>query len=282
MNFVNHTDRDWLARKITTNGAETYSIDLTKYQIPHWEKLLRNNDIISTCPLFYNTTVNGSYRVAVQYLHSYPYENPVLYARKVEKAIDAKHIIYLTAYKEYEKILKFMDMKAVHIPMSIDSTAICQYMGHKDNNNRIIYFGQIRANKKLLAVKIKEACKQLGMTFDSISYNVFNGTTKLTQEEIYHTLTRYNYGIGVGRCAQEMMALGVKVLIGGIKFGGLMTNDEEYDKQLATNMNGRIITYSPSIRECLENIDKSICRPNDIKLMNHADMVYSAYPELFN
>lgn len=282
MNFVNHTNKEWLAKRIAINGAETYSKDLTTYQIPYWEQLLRENDIISTCPLFYNTTIKGNYRVAVQYLHSYPYNNPVLYAKKVEKAVQADHVIYITAYKEYEKMLRFMNLKAVHIPMSIDSTAICQYSMPKAGHDRILYFGQLRNNKKLLAVKIKQACKDLDIVYDSLSYNLFNGEVKYTREEGLRLVSTYQYGIGVGRCAQEMMALGVKVLIGGIRFGGIITTEEEYEQQLSTNMNGRLHTFSPNIKTCLLNIDKSIYRANDIKSMNHAEIVYNAYPEIFN
>lgn len=282
MELIDHTNPQWLNRKTEANGAETYSKDLVKYQIPHWENLLGDKDLISTCPLLYTIGIKGNYNVTIQYLHKYPYTDAIGYANKLQKAVNTKEIIYITAYKEYEKLLRFMGLKAVYIPMAIDVAYISSHRQPKAGHDGIIYFGQVRRDKKDIHFNIKQACKRLHIPFATITYDKLNGKTPVTQEEALKFISTFKYGVGVGRCAQEMMALGVKVMIAGIKVGGLITNEQEYQKQLATNMNGRVWTYSNKIDTCLVDRALATGRPQDITTINHADIVFKAYPEVFD
>ena len=53
-----------------------------------------------------------------------------------------------------------------------------------------------------------------------------------------------------------MFAMGLKVFIAG-KIGGLIMTDDDLHIQHSTNMNGRLVTFSDEIGECLANLNKS-------------------------
>lgn len=273
MIVLDHSEPNWLRRYQRTNGALTYSKDLIKYQIPNWEKVLGENDIISTCAKFSECTTRGNFNLAIQYLHSYPYIGALDRIRFLANHLPfkAKRLIFITAYKAFERELIGAGFRAVYIPMAIDVNTIQQYGENKKyDDHRIIYFGNIVQNKVGVFTKIKKECSRLGLTLDVISQSRFNNLTPIDQEAALECVSGYQYGIGVGRCAQEMMALGLKVVIAGQKFGGIMTNGGEYTKQLETNMNGRICTYSTIPSVCFQNVGRSITASNDISTTNHA------------
>jgi hypothetical protein len=273
MLIVDHHDPHWLYKFKRTNGALTYSQDLIKYQIPHWEKVLGDTDIISTCPKMSELDVTGRFENAVQYLHSYPYYNPVGRVIEIAKHLPfkTKKIVFLAAYKELVTLLKEQGLKAVYAPMGID-VATVQSHAFEGNRypDRIIWFGNVLHTKVKMFNTLRNKCRLQGLAFDHISVGRFNFKTKVDHEEALRMVSRYRYGIGVGRCALEMQALGLKVVIAGQKFGGIITNDREFNLQTETNMNGRIITYNRSIEQCIKDIDMSLVRTNDITTMNHA------------
>jgi len=241
MIVLDHTEKSWVARYKYMNGALSYSKDLVAHQIPKWGEVLGENDIISTCARFSECEIGGNYDTAIQYLHSYPYYSDVLRIANIAKALpfSCKRLIFVTAYKAFETKLLNAGFNAVYVPMAIDVDAIQQHAQPKIEDNSIIYFGNIVHNKVGLFNKIKRACNNLNIPFYYISHSKFNNSTDISREETLQMVSTYKYGIGVGRCAQEMMALGVKVMIAGVKLGGLITNEEDYEKQLETNMNAR-------------------------------------------
>lgn len=272
MYLIDHTDNIWQQKVRRVNGALTYSKELVEYQIPLWREVLGPEDIISTCPKFCDTEITGSYKTAVQYLHSYPYTNPIERTRFIRTNLPfkAERVIFVSAYADFVQKLNTHNLKTVFCPMAIDGKALQQYKRPKNKPGRIIYFGNVIQNKVRLFNILKKECLRLGLGFDYISNGRLNAQKELTREEIFELVSTYDYGIAVGRCAQELMALGVKTLIAGHKFGGLITNEDEYKLQLNTNMNGRITTSGRSIPDSINNLDKSILRYNDISEVNHA------------
>jgi hypothetical protein len=276
MLLLDHTYDSFPTRALFTNGALTYSKDLVKFQAPKWREVLGPNDILSTCikPPEFNLT--GSYNTVVWYLHTYPYHIPV--ERVVEhirqRTVKYKRLILVTAYKEFRDLLLAAGLTAVYIPMSIDVKTVQQYAS-EEKRDAFIWYGNVMHNKKAIFSECKNEVKMIGLPFDYISRSMFNGTEPIDQGESFKRIATYKYGIGVGRCAQELMALGVKTVIAGQRHGGLITNDEEYEKQLATNMNGRIRTHNPHIIDSVKQLDKAICVANDIAIMDHPALANS-------
>ena len=123
---VSHTDQSWISAFRRMNGALTYSQDLVKYQIPNWEKVLGEDPLISTCPSLHVTDVTGRFKTVIQYLHSYPYTDPVGRVRRIlnDKKFKCDKLIFITAYKELGKELFKDGLNAVYIAMSIYTGAV--------------------------------------------------------------------------------------------------------------------------------------------------------------
>lgn len=271
MRLIDHTNEVWIKKVRRINGAFTYSKDLVKYQIPKWENVLDKNDLISTCPKISEVGVEGEYNTVIQYLHSFPYISAIYRVQLVHNCprYKYKRMIFMSAYKAFANQINANGMRAIFVPMAIDVNEIKSYQQEKIYDDRIIYFGNVVQNKVGIFNKLKTICPQLGLEFDYISNDKFNDKQSLTREQILKKISQYKYGISVGRCAQEMMALDVKTIIAGQKFGGLITNEEEYQMQLDTNMNGRIVTHTENIGTAIKNIDKAITKANDITKENH-------------
>lgn len=272
MYLFDHNTRSWRKDNKLINGAVTYSKDIVKYQVNEWAKILGPNDLISTAPP--PCTINLPPRInnAIIYLHSWPV-NPDFWTFQSRFTLPAKNIIYITAYKKYCRDLQKYGFQAVYIPMSIDEEAIQQYAQSKSREG-FIYYGNIMQVKQSTYRKIRLKCKDLKIPFDTISRNIYNGKV-VTQEEALSIVSTYQYGIGVGRCALEMFALGLKTFIAGRRVGGLITNDREYIKQQEVNMNSRIWTYSDQIQKCLLDIDNSIIKASTIE--SHVSEVLKHY-----
>lgn len=160
--------------------------------------------------------------------------------------------------------------------MSIDTENIQQYAQPKSQEG-FIYYGNIMQVKQSTYRKIKTACKTLDIPLETISRNIYKGRL-IEHEEALSIVSTYKYGVGVGRCALEMTALDVKLLIAGRRLGGIITNEKEYEKQREVNMNSRIYTYSDDPSTCLLNIDKAICINPPV--ISHTVEVLKHYPEI--
>lgn len=275
MKVLDHTDPEWSRRVTRINGALTYSKDLVKYQLPKWEDVLTEDDVISTCPKFSDSSLMGVYNVAVQYLHSYPYYGAVQHVERIlwNKKFRCEKLIFVTAYKQFERELEAAGLNAVYVPMAIDTDALTQYKAEKTEENKIIYFGNIVHNKLRVYNHLKRYCQMAGYAVDLISHSLYNGVWTISREEALAKIATYKYGIGVGRCAQELMTLGVKTIVAGQKFGGIITSPEDYKEQLRTNINGRIVTHVDNMQTCIDDIEKSKCYSNNIGSLNHSLIV---------
>lgn len=106
-----------------------------------------------------------------------------------------------------------------------------------------MYFGNVTPAKRKHFDAMRRAFVKTGWKLDVI--------TEPDQVKALRTLRRYSYGVGVGRCALEMMALDMRVMLSGAKFGGIITNHDEWAVQSSQNFNGRVITYDRSVLACV-------------------------------
>ncbi len=283
MRVLDHTTPEWILRQKRTNGAETYSADLVKYQIPKLRAVLPTNTIVSTCPRFSSVRVNGTYDLAVQYLHTFPYNDPLTYVRRIKRRLPfrAKKFIFITAYKQFETIMRRAGYNAVYIPMSIDVEAMREFAETDDQSrpeHRIVWFGNVTKEKAQTYVQVQNAADKLGYKCDVISRMRFNSSKDITQQEAWQIVEKYRYAVAVGRCALECFGLGLKVLIAGREVGGLVMNNADKESQIETNFNARYPTYSNNIEHCLQTLDRSkIVEPLNIRTMDHAAMLTNKY-----
>lgn len=280
LTVIDHDYPAWNAKKKRENGAATYSYTLVKYQIPKWKKSLSISHkgkrvIISTCPKF-SDLVDGKYPLydlAIQYLHTYPYDNPIQYIKGIvdKMPFKTKRLVFITAYRSFQFLLQNAGFECIYQPMSINTQVMESFQSEKKFNDRIIYFGNLYVNKRNLHRDIYDVCEHLGLGLDTISNGMINGIKPLNQTEAWQLISKYKYGIGVGRCALEMFELGLKVFICGAEIGGLVIDKNDYIIQEQTNFNGRVITFDRNITTCLTNIEKSIIpNVNCITKMNHS------------
>lgn len=193
-------------------------------------------------------------------------------------------MIFISAYQSYVYRINqwaregSRPIQAVYIPMSIDTSRLARIRQSNrkipKHKNRIIWFGNLNSDKSLLYQQIREDTRSSGYQMDVINRGKLNGKTRIEQLQAWDHISDYRYGIGVGRCALEMYTLGLKVLISGANFGGIITSDTDYHVQQSTNFNGRVITYDRDIRSCLAALpDSHLPIIPSITEINHARFV---------
>ena len=268
--LIDHTEQKWALRYQShgrENGAATYSRELVKYQAPLWQR--DGIDVlISTCPLLETVDdLPDEVDVVVQYLHTYPYTMPLKQVRHTIRDLKVKYkkIVFVTAYHSFHKLMQANGIDSMYIPMTIDAKQVLERKTtadyHKDK--AVIYFGNVVEEKMSVYNRLKNSFIKEGWRFDTISLNRFNGLP-IKQQDAWEIVQAYDYGIGVGRCALEMLALDLKVMIAGIEFAGIMTNEHDFDVQRRTNMNGRVVTFDRSVETCIASFEQSITRTSDI------------------
>lgn len=305
VHIIDHTSPKWAARKKNENGAATYSADIMITQSAHWIEAFEDSSlqvVISTCPLFTDISpseylpfiIKGKCSksegvdLAIQYLHTYPFKEPIGYINKVYNSFNRKapgfRMIFISAYQSYVYRINnwarrcSRPIQAIYIPMAIDTSRLdkIRHSNRKipKHNNRIIWFGNLYRDKSTIYHQIREVTRASGYHMDVINRGKLNGKTSLNQLQAWGHISDYRYGIGVGRCALEMYALGLNVMIAGANFGGIITGDADYQVQQATNFNGRVITYDRDIHSCLAALPESHLPDIPcISEMNHASMV---------
>lgn len=286
--IIDHTFGPWLARKRQENGASTYSYDLCTAIIPDLRNHLEANHpekfiLISTAPPLAQVDTKdlqtGRPDLVIQFLHTYPYRSPFGDIRKLLDRFPDARIILVTAYQAYlyrlERWLHDQGRSgsvSVHfqpmfiLPQEVISVAREPIDKYPKQEKRIIYFGNLYKGKATEYHRLRDGLGRAGWQLDVISRSQFNREGKLlSREEIWRIICRYQYGIGVGRCALEMYALGLRLLISGAHWGGLCLLPEDYQTQSRSNFNGRVITGTRDLEEALELLPisyrpKTACR----------------------
>lgn len=211
--------RDRYDRLNRTNGAYTYSKDICKWHLPVWKELLGPNDSVATCGKVPGATV--------QYLHERTHDD-----------LSDETKLFVTTYKD---LAQSLGRRGLWIPNTIDADGLPEHSGASG----WVYYGNVIGHKR-------DPLRHFGY----LKIHTVSGVKD--QKEALARVARHKYGIGVGRCALEMMAIGLKVLIFGKDLGGLILSQEDFDKQRSANFNSNVITGVGSLREGIERIEESL------------------------
>jgi hypothetical protein len=178
---------------------------------------------------------------------------------------EAKRVVFISAYKALADALNRKGVETIFIPMSIDVEKVKQFAGEQ-TTDRLLWFGNVDRPKRETFNALRSMTEM-----DVIAGGKFNGEP-VTQEDAWAIASGYRYGIAVGRCALELYALGIRVLIAGTRCGGLVMTEEDARRQEETNYTARYATHSADLATCLEDLPDSIIpEVPDIRTMSHAD-----------
>ena len=262
MRVFDHTEASWSERrKDKMNGAYTYSKEIITYQLPLWEPFLPEDAVISTAPLLPDVEEMPRHApVYIQYLH-----HPYLDLRKLRVLANIYHpTIFVTAYRWLDTNLHLAGLRSLYLPMTIDTSNLPKG-GYSSSPGRIVYFGNLTAGKRAEYRELQKVARYLGWRIDTISKGRV-GKRRATQEEIwYEIVANYSYGIGVGRCALELLGMGIKTIISGRQFGGILLNKGDFSTQLQTNLNGMYTTGVMTIEEAFKSLPQSLLMTNSIQ-----------------
>jgi len=252
LTVVDHTEPAWQARYVRKgreNGAATYSREIVDHHVPAWAEL-DGDVVVGTCsPL----TDCGPADLVVQYLHTYDKADPLAIAQRVARNLRGKagRVLFITAYRSLQLQLQTHGLDAAFVPMKIDVAATRELAGHADpaDTMRAVYFGNVTPGKRAAFETLSAALSDQGWTLDTISGQ--------QRADALPAVAGYRYGVGVGRCALEMQALGLRVMVCGTDFGGIVTTPAEFEVQTATNWNARVVTYDNTVAGCLPAWDQT-------------------------
>lgn len=254
LTVIDHTEQRWQYRYRThgrENGASTYSKEIVEHHIPLWADAVKGLDtVISTCPRMLNMDIEGD--LAVQYLHTYSYKEGLHNIRLIDKQLQRtfQKRIFVTAYRSLAIQANNAGYETWHVPMAIDPSKINPVVADQKKGERTAaYFGNLLGNKVDSYAKLKIEFQKNGWALDRVAG---------PQRDSWHELTKYDYGVGVGRCALEMLHLGLRVMISGAHFGGIMMDSHDFEVQRNTNFNGRTVTFDREIQACISAWNLSI------------------------
>jgi hypothetical protein len=254
-----HTYEDWDKKRTKVNGAYTYSLDIAKFYLPHI-KSLGKKAIISTAPPFNTCNFEApldDVEIAVQFLHKFPYleteRRQMIF--NIMQWLEIRNfkgdLIIVTSYQSFKTYLQinFPTIKSVFFNMVVD---VDELPTINNNVKKGIWFGNSYSKKDTYKRNIITEANKLSSPIDLLQDGHYNyGELTKPPHEI---LKSYKWGVGVGRCALEMLAMGMNVIVSGEHFGGLVSCEEDFIVQSNTNFNGRQITYDRDIYGCISKI----------------------------
>ena len=123
-------------------------------------------------------------------------------------------MIFITARLDLYKWVLEYGYKAIHLPMAIDASALEKYIKPDDQKHKglkVIWFGNKYMGKDKTLKNVRGTFLSRGWQFDELSYNKLNNGDTLSKEDCLNLLSKYRYGVGVGRCYLEMCVLGNQV-----------------------------------------------------------------------
>jgi len=227
--LINHLNSPgWTEKNLslgnTSNGAKTYSEAITKWYAPIFESVYKDRKtkvLLLTVTMENHPIKFNGYDKIFLFLHECSwYRQPVVpRAKAFARKNSQSQVTFLVWNEDTKNKLVEAGLDAEFIPMGIDLEEV---LSHKTNvpkyDKRLIYFGNLRRTKIHFFKYFKAAAQLAGWEVDYISASKLNGGEKMNRDEVLKELQKYKYGIGVGICAHEMAALGLKVILFAYNF----------------------------------------------------------------
>lgn len=249
LDIIDHTNHpSWTPinkRLGRENGARTYSVDIVKFYAPVFEKVFLGDEkvLLITVQNWNSMEIWSGYDKIFVFVHERG-GTPEVRREKLEglknfaEANSKSEVWFICWCPQHEKEIRDAGLNGFYLPMGIDTEIYKPYREvPKMKNNRIVYFGNIIHGKKEPFKDLKQIIERKGWKLDYISLNKFNGVgLGLTIEECRRILSKYQYGVAVGRSAQELSAMGLKVFC--YAYGDVMfPNTDEKAKRLLEQNN---------------------------------------------
>lgn len=208
-----------------SNGAKIYSQAITKYYWSVFQEMFeksKENVALVTVTLESQPQRFKGYDKIFIFLHECNWQKqPVIARAKAIAAANSKaQVIFIVWHEDTADKLAINGLNAIFVPMAIDLEEIEQNrLKHVEKyQRRILWFGHLRTIKKPYFKYFVIQANKMGWQVDYISNNRLNGNIPLTRPQVLQTIQRYKYGVGVGQCAQEMAAYGLKVILYAYNF----------------------------------------------------------------
>lgn len=274
--LYNHTNSpEWvnIHKRISmkSNGATSYSQNITKFYWPIFVHLFakypQETAVITVTreshPVKFKEKLIFCFRHECRFRQQPTIEHCKAFCRANPQA----RVIFIVWEEDCARALIENGLEAIFLPMVID---VKEIRSHKVSvpkySNRVIYFGNIRNAKQSAYYFLKTAILRHGWYLDRISGDRFNDGRILSRDQVLATLQKYKYGVGVGICAHEMAALGLKTYIYAYeKFGHLPMTEAEGQWLLYRNLCSPESARINPVK-ALQNFPSSVViKPRDIR-----------------
>lgn len=193
----------------------------------------------------------------------------ILHTPGLQKFAELDHpigkVINVTHYQQLVQrrgVYLFPNAKTHFMLMSVNTKKLPR---PKLKNGKVLYLGNLVADKLVTY----QALLDTGVEFDTISKNKLNGSMIIRdKKELFDIVSQYEIGIGVGRAALEMLAMGLKVIVAGRNYSEPINNELVLINQRNTNINSDMYIRS------VDNF------ANDIKLLKESN--YYVHPDVID
>lgn len=226
------------------NGARTYSRDIVKFYVPVFKRVFSGKErvLLITVQNWNSCEVWKGYSKIFVFVHERGSSEEVRKQKrealkKFAEVNSPAKVYFIVWCPQHEDELIRDGLNAIYLPMAIDMDVFVKYQKVPKNKNKtFIYYGNIIQQKVEPFKRFREIALLNGWKVDFISKDRLNGKGfKLSPEQIRRIIAQYKYGVAVGRSAQELSAMGVKVVCYALGDVMLARNDEEAEKLMAQN-----------------------------------------------
>lgn len=249
-----------------SNGARIYSEAITKWYYPVFESIYKHSErnvALITVTAESRALRFKDYDRIFLFMHECNYlkQPTIARAKRFKEANPQAEVTFILWNEATVEQFRINHLDAIFVPMAIDLSEIRDAYDPriKKVNKKIIWFGHLRRAKTPYYKYFVEEANKLGWHVDCISDNRFNGTgPKLTRNEILRVLQHYKYGVGVGQCAHEMAALGLKVILYAYNF---RCNCPYTEQKAKYYMHRNLVSQEETnvlVKDAIKNIDQLV------------------------
>lgn len=256
------------------NGAKTYSEAITNWYWPIFQRQFQARDekvaLVTVTAENQAVSFPGYDRIFIFLHECTASRQPVIArAKKIIAANRKARVTFVVWNEDTAKLMIRQQIDAIFLPMAIDVHSLDRYRNPNQHkfNKRIIYYGQIRAVKRPYVTYLISKAHELGWEVDYISDNRLNGDSwKMSRQQVFELIQQYKYGAGVGICAAEMAALGLKVFLYAYNFKANCPYTEEQARYYVRNNLCSHEETNVLIPDVIKNIDKLVpLHPVDVR-----------------